>query len=91
MHGGQTFGLELRDDVESYRRLVRLWQERDSACMDIEWFLACGGEDWLVNGLMTSPTHGIQVDSIEERRARFGHNRRKRLRPPCRLRMTQPG
>lgn len=86
MHGGTTFGLELRGDVDSYRRLVKLWQERDSSCQDIEWFLACGGEDWLLNGLMASRTHGIHLDSVEERRDRFGHNRRKRLSHPCRTR-----
>lgn len=85
MQGVRTFGLALKGDVESFKQLVKYWQERDDSFNDIEFLLNKGGEDWLFNGLMTSISKGIDPGTEDERRTKFSHNRRNKLPNPCTL------
>lgn len=73
-------GLELKGSVEEFQSLVRAWQDRDESHQDIEFMFSKGGDDWLCNTLLTHGMHGINDKSIDQRIARFGSNRRKRVK-----------
>ena len=86
------FGLvEIKGKPETLQQLAKHWLERDQEFRDLEFLLEHGGEDWLFNNLMTGPTHGINPSSVEARVAKFGSNKRKRMKPQCRLAVTQHG
>jgi magnesium-transporting ATPase (P-type) len=73
-------GLELKGSVETFKEIVKEWTERDEECGDIEALLRCGGENWLLNTLVTDTDEGILPSSVEDRRHRFGSN--KKEKPP---------
>lgn len=84
MSSALTFGLvNIKGKPEKFQRLAKLWLERDSEVADLQFFQKHGGEDWLYNSLLTGPSHGINPSSVQERVARFGSNRRKKLKPIC--------
>lgn len=77
-------GLELRGTIGEFQSLVRAWQDRDETHQDIEFMFSRGGEDWLLNTLLTHGSHGISDKSIDQRIAKFGSNRRRRVKTESR-------
>ena len=82
-HFAPPFGLTLKGSVETFQQIVKSWQERDTDFQDIDSLLSLGGEDWLLNSLMTHPMNGISPNSMEQRIRLFGSNKRTRMDPPC--------
>ena len=82
------FGLALKGSVETFQQLVKNWQERDGEFQDINSLLSLGGEDWLLNSLVTHPTSGISPSSLDDRIRLFGSNVRQKMEAPCKPRSS---
>ena len=83
MNNPSPSGLELRGDISTFQDIVRLLHDRDEKFEDIDYIRSRGGEDWLINTLVTHPLNGIQENTILQRETKFGSNRKKREDPPC--------
>lgn len=61
--------------------LVNGWKQREKGDEDIQLYKTKGGKDWLLNGLKTSSTEGIDSESIPFREEVYGNNKKKVTAP----------
>lgn len=59
---------------EDLATIVTKWQERTEKCEDIDFYMNQGGDNWLLNNLMTHPKDGIKSKTIEQRIGLYGDN-----------------
>jgi hypothetical protein len=71
--------------IEELTTIVKKWQSRTEKCEDLDYYLSLGGDNWLLNNLMTSNFKGIREKSIPKRMSKYGSNLVIEVPPPCKL------
>lgn len=69
--------------VQDLTKIVTKWQQRTEKCEDLDYYLGLGGDNWLLNNLMTSVPRGIKKKTIKERMLKYGSNKVAEVKPPC--------
>ena len=64
-------------DISTLKEMVNKWMQREHGSDDVDYFEEKGGEEWLVDGLKTDLQNGIKSDTIQDREAFYGTNRKE--------------
>ena len=67
-------------DVDTLKKLVNKYKQRENGHEDLDFFEEKGGERWLQKGLQTDFENGISESSIPMRENAFGHNKKDKVK-----------
>ncbi len=74
----KQFGIQVNELTD----LVNKYMQREHGSDDVDFMESKGGEQWLANGLLTDMKNGISPESINEREAYFGTNKKDKIEVP---------